>query len=887
MTLACGTRIGAYEVVSSVGAGGMGEVYRARDTRLQRDVAIKILPSEFSADGDRLRRFEQEARATSALNHPNILTVHDFGTHEGAPYIVSELLDGEDLRAVLDQGQLPARKALDYGAQTAAGLAAAHGKGIVHRDLKPENVFVTSDGRVKILDFGLAKLRAAPAVETSGATRTVMTDPGIVMGTVGYMSPEQVRGQEADHRSDIFSFGSILYEMLAGKRTFQRETPAETMTAILKEEPPEFAEAGGTVVPAALEKTVRRCLEKKPELRFQSATDLRFALEALSTISVPKLDAEAAPRAAAGRANARERLAWILAAAALVAALSLAAVYFLRPPAETRVVKLQLAAPPKSSFGSLAVSPDGRRVAFTAATGGQLQLWVRDLDAVDARVLPGTEGASFPFWSPDSRFVGFFTVGKLKKVDVSAGSVQTLCDSGIGWGGAWNRDGVILYASVGFGILRTTATGEAPALVTQFDARRKEWNLSSPHFLPDGRRFLFHVQSALKEVRGVYVASLDGAAKQRLLDVNSNAVFVASGSGTAGYLLFTREGALVAQPFDAGQLKTTGEALAVAERVGRELDFVRGCFSVSDNGVLAYDSITRVRRLVWVDRGGNQVRSLGDMGSWGRPWLSPDERRVAVDRVNNENTLRDIWLCDTTTAAASRFTFGTADDIFPVWSPDGRRIAWASSRDGGFSIYWKSASGAGQDELLLRASGGQLKIPNDWSRDGRFIIYYDVDPKTKRDLWVLPLEGDRKPFVFLQTDANEAGAQLSPDGRWMAYASDESGTYEVYVRSFPDARSKFQVSTRGGVGPQWRRDGKELFYHAPDGKLMAVEVKGGAAFEMGVPTALFAFRSGSFATIAPFAASGDGQRFLLSTITDDSGGAAVTVVLNWTAGLKR
>ncbi len=880
-----------YRIIDKLGQGGMGEVYRARDTRLNRDVAIKVLLGGASAEGDRLRRFEQEALATSALNHPNILTVHDIGTHEGAPYIVSELLEGEDLRALMDEAKLPPSRALDIAQQIAAGLAAAHGKGIVHRDLKPENVFITADRRVKILDFGLAKLRAGltPADETGAAIRCAMTDPGVVMGTVGYMSPEQVRGREADHRSDIFSLGAILHEMLAGKRTFQRETPAETMTAILNEEPPGFSETSVMAVSPALEKTVRRCLEKKPELRFQSATDLRFALEALSTVSAPRLEPVPGPPVATAGGTLRERLAWATAAASLLAALALAWLYFLRPPlAEPRVVKLQFAPPPKTSFGSLSVSPDGRRLAFTAASSGQVQLWVRDLDAVDAKALPGSEGASYPFWSPDSHFVGFFTGGKLKKADVSGGPVQTLCDSGIGWGGTWNRDGVILYSSVGFGLFRTTATGGTPTLVMNFDVQRKEWNLSSPHFLPDGHHFLFHLQSALKEVRGPYVASLDGGVKQRLIEADSNAVFVESGPATAGYLLFAREGALVAQPFDVRQLKTTGEPFPVAERVGRDQDFGRGSFSVSENGVLVYDPTTKAKQLVWVDRAGNPIRPLskGDIGSWGRPWLSPDERRVAVDRVDSETSLHDIWLCDTSTSAVSRFTFGPADDIFPVWSPDGSRIVWGSSRDGVFDLYWKAASGAGQDEVLLKSTG-LLKLPNDWSRDGRFIIYYSVDPKTKRDLWVLPLQGDRKPFLFLQTDANEAGAQLSPDGKWMAYASDETGLYEAYVRSFPDARSKFQISTRGGVGPQWRRDGKELYYYAPDGKLMAVEVKSGAVFEAGVPAPLFSFRSGSIPTVAPFAASADGQRFLISTISDESGGAPATVVLNWTADIKK
>jgi eukaryotic-like serine/threonine-protein kinase len=884
VTIGTGATFDHYEILTPLGTGGMGEVYRARDSRLNREVAIKVLPREFSRDDDRLRRFAQEARATSALNHPNILTVHDVGTHEGTPYIVLELLAGEELRAHLNEGAPPVRKALDYARQIAAGLAAAHEKGIVHRDLKPENLFITTDGRVKILDFGLAKLQESGTHEDGSRlpTQRAMTGPGVVLGTVGYMSPEQVRGGEADHRSDIFSFGAVLYEMLAGRRCFQRDTQAETLTAILREEPPDLSQPTSVSGSPALEKIVRRCLDKKPEHRFQTATDLGFALEALSASTAPRIDA-VAPRGS----SRRDRLAWTTAAVSLLGAMVLAWAFFVQPPAAaTEAVKLHFVAPPNTNFGSSAISPDGRWLAFTAATEGQVQLWMRALDTTEARVVAGTEGATFPFWSPDSRFVAFFAGGKLKKLEVSAASAQTLCDAGIGWGGAWNREGVILYGSVGFGIFRVPATGGSPTLVVQFDASQKEWNLSSPSFLPDGRKFLYYMQSAVKEVRGIYVSSLDDPAKRRLLDANSNVVFTPSGSGDAGFLLFEREGALVAQAFDAATLQTTGEPFSVAEQVGKEIDFNRASFSVSDTGVLVYDpnSKRQAKHLVWVDRSGKQIRTLGDTGGWGKPGLSPDESRVAIDRTSRESGLHEIYIFDASTAAGSRFTFDPADNIFPVWSPDLTRIVWGSSREGVFDLYWKPASGAGRDERIAKSA--ILTVPNDWSRDGRFIAYYEVNQKTRRDLGIISVS-DRKPSIFLQTDANEVGAQFSPDGRWIAYSSDESGAYEVYVRSFPDAAGKWQVSTRGGAGPIWRRDGKELYYYAPDGKLMSVAVKSGAGFETGAPAALFGFRSASIVTVAPYAASADGQRFLLNTVVDESGNAPLTVVLNWTAGLKQ
>jgi serine/threonine protein kinase len=894
------TTIAQYTIVSKIGEGGMGEVWRARDRKLGRDVAIKVLPASLSENTDRLNRFEQEAQAAGALNHPNILVIFHIGTHEGAPYIVSELLEGETLRERMAGAALPQRKAIDYALQIARGLAAAHEKGIVHRDIKPDNVFITDDGRVKILDFGLAKLTSATdgtQSQTEVPTRKVNTDPGTVMGTMGYMSPEQLKGQDADHRSDIFSFGAILYEMLSGRRAFRGDSMAETMSAILREDPPDLSETNKTVSPA-LQRVVHHCLEKNPAERFHSSSDLAFAIESLSGSAMSSGQTTTVTTATdshgiggISRLFSNAPIAWIAAAVLLlVSLLSLpfAIAHLHRSETrDTRALKFSVAPPQNATFGTLAVSPDGRWLAFTAATAGKEQLWIRALDSLTAQVLPGTEAARYPFWSPDSRWIGFFASGKLKKTAFSGGPVQTICDAGISAGGTWSRDGVILFTTLGFGLYRVSATGADLTLLRSLDRTRREWNYNSPSFLPDDRHFLYFIQSGSQETGGVYVGTVDGPLKQRLLGANTNAVYVPSGRGDGGYLLFAREGALLAQPFDAEQLKLTGEPIPVAEHVGRDASFSRGNFCASDDGVLVYDgNVNREsKQLVWVDREGKQI-SPGGVGGWAQPGISPDGKRIAVDRDDKETGTRELWLYDVTGGSASRFTFDPADDTNPIWSPDGSRIVWTSNRGDTFDLYQKSSSGAGQDELLLKSTN--VKVATDWSRDGRYILFYEVAPKTRRDLWVLPLFGDRKPFPFLQTGANEVGAKFSPDGQWVAYASDESGEYEVYVLSFPASAGKRQISIKGGMGPNWGRDGRELYYYAPDGTLMAVEVKSGERYEVGVPRRLFEFRAGNgLITVAPYAVSADGQRFLLNTLVDESGGAPLTIVLNWTADLKR
>ena len=897
-SFAPGTRLGAYEILGPLGAGGMGEVWRARDTRLNREVAIKTLPASFAADPDRLQRFAHEIRATSTLNHPNILTVYDTGHHQGAPFTVAELLDGEDLRAALANGALAPRQALDLARQIALGLAAAHERGIVHRDLKPENVFITGDGRVKILDFGLAKLRPRAHAEaaTELASRRAITHPGTVMGTVGYMSPEQVRGEDVDHRSDLFSLGAILYEMLSGRRAFHSDSTPETMTAILKHDPPSLLETDTAMAPG-VERIVRRCLEKKPERRFQTASDLGFALESTTPSSgsqnaMPRTPADERELRPVRRSRAAA-IAAIVFGAALAASLPLAWAHWREAPAADvgRPIRLALPLPDHTSLGTMAVSPDGRWLAFAGVTGGRAQLFLRGLDGLTSQPIAGTDGAALPFWSPDSRWIGFFAAGKLRKVEVSGGPVTTLCEAGTSGGGTWNRDGVVLFTTLGFGIMRVSSAGGEAALLMAYDRSQLEWNYTAPSFLPDGQHFVFNISSARREVSGVYLGSLAGSLKRQLLNTQEAALLVTSARPEDASLIFAREGALIAQRFDLRQLALAGEPVAIADRVGRVANTFRANFSASSTGVLVYDPSPRrqVKQFAWLDRRGQRLPAPGFEGGWSGVWLSPDETRVAVDRAGDAD-VRDVWVHDIASGRTSRFTFDTADDVQPTWSPDGSRIAWGSNREGTFNLYEKAASGAGQDTMLLKTP--LLKVPTDWSLDGRFIVFYLIDPKTRRDVWVLPLTGDRTPFAFAQGPGNETGGRISPDGRWLAYSSDETGAWEIYVESFPAGGGRQQVSAPGGVGPHWRRDGRELFYYASDGKLMAMAVKGstepGAGFEAGPPTPLFEFHSGSgLQTVAPYSASADGQRFLVNLLADESKGEPLVAIVNWAAALSR
>ena len=897
MTLSPGAHFDHYEITAPLGAGGMGEVYRARDTRLSREVAIKILPAEFSRDAGRLSRFEQEARAAGMLNHPNILTVHDLGVHDGSPYIVAELLEGEELRAQLLQGAIPPRKALEYARQIADGLAAAHAKGIVHRDLKPENLFITTDGRVKILDFGLAKLkpqRNEPA-GSDIATQKKITDPGTVMGTVGYMSPEQVRGQEADHRADIFAFGVILYEMLSGRRTFSGDSAIEVMNAILKEEPPELSETNSKISPA-LDRIVRRCLEKKPEHRFHSAHDLGFALEALSTPSSSSANrTEAALALDTKRGGWRDRL-WMFAAGLFaLLALTLGVAYFRRPALEAETVRLFVNPPEKATrFDWPTISPDGRLLAFVARIEGKDQLWARLLNSTNAKPLAELTDTTFrelPFWSPDSQSLGFIEGIKLKKIALAGGTPVTLCEMpSTGGGGAWNREGVILFSMATGGIKRISANGGAVTTVTTVDNARGETSHTSPVFLPDGRHFLFFKRNSDPAKSGIHLASLDGGEAKLLLPTPDQATVGVVSNPAAeneGYLVFTRQGALLAQPFDFGQHKFNGEPAPLAEQVqSSTYGFAR--FSLSTHGALVMIEGRANHQLAWFDRAGKKLGTVGAPGNYAVPRLSPDEQRLVVGRRDPQAQTTDVRIFDLARGTDSRFTFDPGIDESPLWSPDGSRIVWTSNREGARSLYQKAASGAGQDELLLKPAYPPRAM--DWSADRRFILYFENNPKTNADILVLPMEGARKPWPWLSAPFNELGGKFSPDGKWIAYHSNESGRNEVYVQAFapgaPASGGKWQISTNGGISPQWRRDGRELYYIA-SGKLMAVEVTLGVDVKAGTPKELFSLNAIRANTNIGYTKTGDGQRFLFATNAEDANVPPFTVVLNWMAELKR
>ena len=905
MALAAGSHLGPYQVLALLGAGGMGEVYRARDARLGRDVAVKVLP-EGPAEPEAVRRFQQEALAVAALNHPSILGVFDTGVHDARPYIVFELLEGETLRERMAGGRLPVRQAIAYAVQTADALAAAHEAGVVHRDLKPDNLFVTRDGRLKVLDFGLAKLRLEWPDADQGATASALSRPGTVLGTVGYMSPEQVQGRPVDHRTDVFSLGVVLHEMLSGQRPFHRETAAETMTAILKDDPPDLAAVDRGISPV-LQRITHRCLEKRREARFQSARDLAFAIEASSgsSVEVPSRS-PAGEHAASGSGGRRWATAAILVAVLALAASALVRWVARRPssePASTSVTRF-LVIPPAGTFltspekgGATAVSPDGRHLVFVArGADGKRFLWLRPLDSTDARSMAGTEGAEYPFWSSDSRFVAFFADGKLKKVDLLGVPPQTVADAPSGRGGAWNGDGVIVFAPrSGDGLYRVPAAGGDPAPLTTLDTDEKETTHRWPCFLSDGRHFVFLAMKANPRDSRLRVGSLDSGPLATLGGSGFNAAFA-----PPGHLLFLREGTLVAQPLDTSRLELSGDALAVAADVSQATP-TRGyaAFSASRGGVLAYQigNSGDSSQLVWIDRAGKQIGTVATLAGlqtvlaqpgYRDPSLSPDGRRIAANLEDPQTGTWELWLLDVAGAAASRFTFNRAGDWLPVWSPDGGRIAFASNRDGGRNrLYVKSVTGAGPEELLLATEGTQE--PTDWSPDGRYIVYEQTKDAGKRDLWVLPMFGDRKPIAFLQTEADEFQGQLSPDGRWMAYGSDESGRFEIYVQPFPALGGKWQVSTGGGTQPRWRRDGTELFYLSGDKKIMAAAVrKGAGAFDAGVPRVLFAVEVGGAIGVGTdeFVPSADGQRFLVARTSEPSE-LPITVVLNWPASLKR
>ena len=892
MPLPSGTRLGPYEVITPLGAGGMGEVYKGRDTRLDRAVALKVLPAHIATHPELRQRLEREARAISSLNHPHICALYDVGRQDGVDYLVMEYVEGETLAARLAKGLLPFADAFRTGIEIADALDKAHSAGIVHRDLKPANIMLTKAGS-KLLDFGIARMQAADAVEA--ATREAgLTGEGRVTGTPQYMAPEQIEGKLADARADLFAFGMVFYELLTGRKAFQAPTEGALVAAILEKTPPPPS-TFQPKVPADLDWTVARCLAKDREERWQTARDLLAELQRIAG-AAPGTETSARPRIS------RTVLPWAMAGGALAGLLALASLHFSESSPSPASVRFAIPAPAGQRFdassGFVAISPDGQRLAFVATgTEGKRLLWVRTLEALTAQPLGGTDDASFPFWSPDGRALAFFAGGKLKRIDATGGDLRTIADAPEGMGGTWNRDGVIVFAPAkGDGpLFRVSAAGGAAAPATTVSGR--EIGHVAPQFLPDGRRFLYLVEGDGYLTLGT--GSLDSKTGKHMIIDDWSKRLGRAGGGTiiryaTGYLLFVSDGALVAQKFDVDRLQFEGDAVTLAADFSTPEVTQFSGFAVSDAGVLAHRAVSVRHRLVWFDRHGKTQGAPFPILEQGEPSLSPDDTRVAFLRLDPK-TKSDIWLWDVKRNSTTRLTFDAADDWLPLWSPDGTRIAFASQQRSGVpgicQLYLKPSDGAAGERLILETPGDTH--PNGFFPDGKALLYDTRDPATKQDLWVLPLSARSKPIPFLRTTFNEGQGQVSPDGRWIAYTSDESGTWEVYAQPFPRTGGKWQISTTGGAEPRWSADGKELFFIGGNRKLMAAPVSmRGSGLETGAATPLFEMPilgplAGRTAWQKYYAVTSDAQRFLVKAGTEESPSSPITVVLDWTAALGR
>jgi serine/threonine protein kinase len=894
MALTSGAKLGPYEIQSPIGAGGMGEVYRSRDTRLGRDVAIKVLPEHLSSNPELKERFEREARSISSLNHPRICTLYDVGHQDGIDFLVMEFLEGESLAERLKKGPVPLRELLKIGTEVCEALQTAHRAGIIHRDLKPGNIMLTKTG-AKLTDFGLAKamaagtgsgsskaplLSAAMTMTVAGASPlSPLTTAGAIIGTIQYMSPEQIEGREADARSDIFALGAVLYEMTTGNRPFEGKSQISVASAILEKEP-EPISALQPLTPLSFERIVSTCLEKNPDDRMQTAHDVGMQLKWIADAGAPPVMPREKKR------KNREPIAWVAAGALAILLIVFGMWWRSSKPAEQTTF---YSAPFPFPARDVAVAPNGHTVAVVGYREAERKnvIWIYEPGAPQATSLPNTEGANYPFWSPDGRSLGFFADGRLKKLDLTGGTVQTLCDAPTGRGGAWNKDGVILFTPsglLGTGVFRIPASGGTPTQITFPDRAQGEDSHRWPVFLPDGIHYLFLAVnlSGRKELYSIFVGSLNSNEKRFITNARANAAYAAP-----GYLLFYRDQTLFAQAFDATKFQLTGEATPLLNDIQYFPRIAKAAFATTDAGLLVAQKSggAGTSQLLWFDRKGQQIGTAikqGTPGIYGNIFLSPNEKMIAADTTDPTSQNTDIWTYDIENGSAKRLTFDPSIDTIPIWSPDSSRLVFSSNRELKFGLYFKDVNGAQEEQEVVQE--GTDRFPDDWSHDGKFILY-----ERGADLWSLALP-EQKATQFLKATSTLKNGRFSPDGKWLAYASNESGRWEIYVTSFPDAHGKWQVSTGGGDQPKWRSDGKELFYFSPESKLMAVSVTTGTHFDAGTPNVLFQASPREMVATSEhvtYDISKDGQKFLINTPLKQSETMPMSVVLNWSARLNK